>query len=287
MGASCLVYRFLSEHRKSQLTAPGDRSNHIATIHLAQMLYIWPFMTFFSLPLVLPYLVSAVLPRSYLPASAAWSSSNMQKTLLISAIPTMGLMLIVVRYNTIVHPFTLADNRHYMFYVFRLLLRRPSIKYLAIPVYYFCMHAVLFAATDTQEPRKNTILSCEKFQDKQTSEQGQFSMTQEPESEQRASWLLIWLATTFLSLCTAPLVEPRYCILPWIMWRLHISPPRSLSKSQMDETYVQKAFRIICDRRLWLETVWLLLINAVTGYIFLYRGFEWKQEPGNVQRFMW
>ena len=199
----------------------------------------------------------------------------------------MGMMTMIVRYNTIVHPFTLADNRHYMFYVFRLLLRRPSIKYLAIPIYYFCMHAVLLAATSTQEPPKGTDSSYEKFQDKQTSEQGQVSMPQEPKSNQRASWLLIWLATTILSLCTAPLVEPRYCILPWIMWRLHIPMPTAVSKPQAEENHFQKAFRIIFDHRLWLETLWLLLINAVTGYMFLYRGFEWKQELGNVQRFMW
>ena len=41
------------------------------------------------------------------------------------------------------------------------------------------------------------------------------------------------------------------------------------------------------DDRLWLETVWFLTINLVTGYIFLYWGFEWPQEPGKVQRFMW
>lgn len=41
------------------------------------------------------------------------------------------------------------------------------------------------------------------------------------------------------------------------------------------------------DPRLWLETAWFAAINVVTAYVFLYKGFEWKQEPGNVQRFMW
>ena len=41
------------------------------------------------------------------------------------------------------------------------------------------------------------------------------------------------------------------------------------------------------DHRLWLETFWFLLINAVTGYMFLYKGFTWPQEPGRIQRFMW
>jgi alpha-1,2-glucosyltransferase len=41
------------------------------------------------------------------------------------------------------------------------------------------------------------------------------------------------------------------------------------------------------DKRLWLETVWFLAVNAGTGYVFLRWGFQWKQEPGKVQRFMW
>ena len=35
----------------------GDKSNHVATIHLSQMLYLWPYMVFFSWPLALPYLL--------------------------------------------------------------------------------------------------------------------------------------------------------------------------------------------------------------------------------------
>ena len=41
------------------------------------------------------------------------------------------------------------------------------------------------------------------------------------------------------------------------------------------------------DHRLWLETIWFLAVNLATGYIFLYWGFAWPQEPGKVQRFMW
>lgn len=41
------------------------------------------------------------------------------------------------------------------------------------------------------------------------------------------------------------------------------------------------------DHCLWLETVWFLTINLATGYVFLSWGFEWPQEPGKVQRFMW
>src|SRR5690348_13193881 len=36
-----------------QTRGAGDKSNHVATIHLAQMLYIWPLFAFFSAPLFL------------------------------------------------------------------------------------------------------------------------------------------------------------------------------------------------------------------------------------------
>ena len=64
--------------------------------------------------------------------------------------------------------------------------------------------------------------------------------------------------------------------------------PGTVAKSRLEalkaELYV---FYERHDHRLWLETVWFLAINLATGYIFLYWGFEWPQEPGKVQRFMW
>ena len=42
----------------------------------------------------------------------------------------------IVHFNTIIHPFTLADNRHYMFYVFRYTIRRPGLtRYLLVIAY--------------------------------------------------------------------------------------------------------------------------------------------------------
>lgn len=176
----------------------------------------------------------------------------------------------IVHYNTIVHPFTLADNRHYVFYVFRILLRHPAIRYLATPAYVVLANFAIQALGSTKPFQKTDPKA-----GRQIAKSGSVGGNS-------ASFVIIWLVTTALSLVTAPLVEPRYCIIPWIMWRLHI--PRSaetmkksglLDMLQNDET------------RLLLETIWFCSINAVTGYIFLYWGFEWPQEKGKVQRFMW
>jgi alpha-1,2-glucosyltransferase len=95
------------------------------------------------------------------------------------------------------------------------------------------------------------------------------------------SFLTIWLVTTALSVVTAPLVEPRYFILPWIIWRLHLqAAPASLPRKPPSNAYWY-------DVRLGLETLWLLAINTAIIHVFLYRGFTWPNEPGKVQRFLW
>ncbi|KAL9096532.1 MAG: hypothetical protein Q9163_006440 [Psora crenata] len=245
----------------------GDKSNHIATVHFAQMLYIWPYIGFFSFPLIYPYLINAAIPQHLLPLFLQVAPVDKRLPRLIIAIPVTALMLVVVYTNTIVHPFTLADNRHYMFYVFKLLRKHPSIKYLAVPIYFACAWAALITiAAPTQT---HTQVNAD-GEHRAVKESRRSVGANSKDGGQRASWLIIWLATTTLTLSTAPLVEPRYCILPWLMWRMHVP-----------------AFGPGASRRLWLETLWFLLINAATCYMFLYRGFQWAQEPGNVQRFMW
>ncbi|CCU82504.1 Dolichyl-phosphoglucose-dependent alpha-1,2 glucosyltransferase/ALG10/DIE2 [Blumeria hordei DH14] len=234
------ISKFLKEYCILKLHDPsleeaGDKSNHVATIHLPQMLYLWPLITFFSAPLLIPAGISFFrrlnhqIPRHVF-ISISWS--NLQSALHI----TGGLIvcLATIKYNTIIHPFTLADNRHYMFYIFRYsILCHPAIRFLLAPIY---------------------------------------------------------------AICSA---LPRYFITCWVLWRLNI--PMNLSKELVSENKtsdsrtnnlffkaLKKPYSSMCHKKwLWLETTWLILINFITGYIFLHKGFEWPQEPGNVQRFMW
>lgn len=270
----------------------GDKSNHVATLHLPQMLYLWPYLAFFSWPLLFPYLLLGPLRLvSSLLALAHW-----EPLLLLSRrnlLPRWWLAMlmvtaacVIVRFNTIVHPFTLADNRHYTFYVFRLLLRHPATKYLVTPVYILCGWACIEALG--AEPNRT---SYHDELDPQSSNTNHTPATfPNGATGASTSFVLIWLATTALQLITAPLVEPRYFILPWIFWRLHVSTQRAVpattGSSAIATRFVQEVWKEH-DHRLWLETAWFVLVNVVTGYIFLIWGFEWKQEPGLVQRFMW
>ncbi|KAI6796374.1 hypothetical protein KC363_g7241 [Hortaea werneckii] len=263
----------------------GDKGNHTATLHLPQLLYLWPFMTFFSLPILYPHIllvpITALAQTRYAGHLESLQIFKRRRLLprLWLFILLLGIAGVVVWANTIVHPFTLADNRHYVFYVFRLLLRPPWMRYAVVPIYILCAWACVQAlgGGPSRSHRSPTNLLPD----------GEHSVT--------CSFVLIWLATSALQLITAPLVEPRYFILPWLFWRLHLplrlpsrmENRRASPKTKNSTITSTQALWHDYDHRLWLETVWLLAINVVTGYIFLNWGYEWPQEPGKIQRFMW
>ncbi|KAI4757989.1 hypothetical protein E4T52_09857 [Aureobasidium sp. EXF-3400] len=306
----------------------GDKSNHVATIHLPQMLYIWAYTSFFSFGLTYPFVaqgllsVFASLPiavimepllifsrRKFLPRSAV-------------VIGFVAVIAVTVKFNTIVHPFTLADNRHFTFYVFRYLLLHPAIKYLAIPIYMSCAWSVLqtlgapaqlFEIKEDEKDDGKGIASQQNQTDCESDEGGQLlRLNDAPFGEGcTISFVMVWIGVSALQLITAPLVEPRYFILPWIMWRLRVPqahPGASLmarpthknwkqwwnkerQRRNIDRQSWANWFYIVLwaehDHRLYLETLWFIIINTAVGYVFLNWGFEWPQEPGKTQRFMW
>lgn len=309
----------------------GDKSNHVATLHLAQMLYIWPFFAFVSAPLFVPQLLSrAILAYQTL---TSWtcqqsstrllshvSSSHLVMTTLVSC-GALIVALFIVRFNTIIHPFTLADNRHYVFYVFRYsILRAWWVRYALAPVYVVCAWmcwGVLRGSEESHPAQEkwiqspfttaspNTPPSGHSGTVKKVSARG--SETTEPgPTSPPTSTVLLLLFTTTLSLMTAPLVEPRYFILPWLFWRLRVPATSMLSSSPSQQTSTPgggtsrlKGLRHRDGSSssyvpiLFLETAWFLLINAATMYVFVTRPFYWRapdgtlQDEGRVQRFMW
>lgn len=252
------------------------------------MLYIWPYFLFFSIPIIYPWLLNLVIPQRFLSERLHRSAVKARLPSLWVSTLSLAMMLAIVHYNTVVHPFTLADNRHYMFYVFRILLYHWSVRYLAVPIYFICAWATITAlgGPDVRKPLDSAA---------RVSVRDGFQVTH-PLNRKRAPivrgnivpFALVWLLATTLSLITAPLVEPRYLILPWLFWRLHAMSPNPRPAPRKESEQIA-AIRWFCrhDHRLWLETLWFLIINVGTGFMFLYRGFAWPQEPGKLQRFMW
>ena len=244
--------------------------------------------------------MGCLLPERSLPKLLKPFANKFRPSLTFS-IGFCTMSALAINFNTIVHPFTLADNRHYVFYVFRMLLHHPALKYLSVFAYLASAWAAWLAlAVPTVVESTQSI-------------------------RPRLSDVFMWVATTTLCLITAPLVEPRYFIMPWIVWRLTIPQlqmdmPRTTSSSgditqQRQQSRgsdsgkrvghapqaaanmyhmgaeLRRALRAVTsyhtDYRLWAETIWFLIVNGVTCFVFLYRGYEWPQEPGKVQRFLW
>ncbi|PYH45156.1 phospholipase D/nuclease [Aspergillus saccharolyticus JOP 1030-1] len=295
----------------------GHKEFHTAGIHLPQMLYIWPFIVFFSWPLLLGPVINLALPKSFLPKFIDFGFPKKQKGFpkLLTAITVIPIMLVVVHFNTIVHPFTLADNRHYVFYAFRILLRtHPATKYAAVVVYFLCAWMVISAlgfSTTPQPPQMRQITQPAAWQypelqeepmqkeptqkkaerkqkaaKQKTSKQPAKAPVPQPISEEafakiqahliqrqkqqqgapQVSFVLVWLAATVLSLITAPLVEPRYFIIPWVMWRLHLPPqPTPLVHRRPQHAIDELNAKMATNFPLFLETYWFLVINAVTA----------------------
>ncbi|XP_011869846.1 PREDICTED: putative Dol-P-Glc:Glc(2)Man(9)GlcNAc(2)-PP-Dol alpha-1,2-glucosyltransferase [Vollenhovia emeryi] len=154
----------------------GDRTAHVATVHLCQLLYFAAFVSLFSWPYVLPHwrACTRLLRRRWILAGCA-----------------VALMAATVRLNTLVHPYVLADNRHYWFYVWnRFLGRRAAFRYLPIPVY----AASLFAMSRNVAHLR--------------------FLTQ-------INYVLCVCAVLVPQL----LVEPRYFILPYVFYRLNMKRP--------------------------------------------------------------
>lgn len=273
----------------------GDKSNHIATLHLPQMLYIWPYFVFFSWPLIYPYL--SVIPIGLY---AQLSHVAFLETMLIfkrrRLVPRLWLVTtfvslacVAVRYNTVVHPFLLADNRHYMFYVFKLLMRPWWVKYAVTPIYvvlaWACIQALGARPFESTVTTQYLHSKDEELPEVEAEDQARGLVLPDGTNSATTTFVVVWLTTTTLQLITAPLVEPRYLILSWIFWRIHV-PLQQYRPAQNNDSE-QNPESSSFDHRLWLETAWFLLINATTGYIFLKWEFDWPQEPGIVQRFMW
>lgn len=280
----------------------GDKSNHVPAIHTPQILYLWPFLVFFSWPFAYQHLIRVPLTLiarlpivSHLEHFLLFRRRNLLPRVLVLCFFVL-FALIAVRFNTIVHPFTLADNRHYVFYVFRIMRANWWIRYAAAPAYIACawlsIQALGSAPQSRTKPSGPTNPTPSREMDAKTASTGApRRLLPLPDTTQSAntSFLFIWLMTTALTLVTAPLVEPRYFILPWIFFRLHLplSHPTQLQGNTRLATSWKMKLWDQHDKRLWLETAWFLGVNAVTMWGFLNRGFEWEQEPGRVQRFLW
>lgn len=167
----------------------GDKENHKMTLHVVQIFYCATFIAFFTTPVWL----SPNTIKNYIQFAV---SGRKGLNLLITAALFVVLHHIIKHY-TVVHPFLLADNRHYTFYIYRKILSKPWAYLVTIPAYHFSSWVIVHSLSELY----------------QTS-----SLSLHPIS------IAALVGSAVATLIPSPLFEPRYYIVPLVIVRIFILP---------------------------------------------------------------
>ena len=143
------------------------------------------------------------------------------------------IFLLFARFSTVTHPYLLADNRHYTFYFWRKIINYSAYAryYLSIP---YAIATILM--TSLLIPGSSEL------------------------------YALVYWVSVVLVLSLQPLIEFRYFILPYLIFRIHSAHPSVAAVLTDMATY--SAF------------------NIATLYSFAYKSFYWDTSE-DTQRFMW
>jgi alpha-1,2-glucosyltransferase len=231
--------------------ALGDKENHILVPHLAQLCYCVTFITVFTMPLwisfttIFDYLEDNFFNIQGLIFNLAW----------------IPVLFITIQGFTIIHPFVLADNRHYVFYIVKnFILRTETSRYELLPVYHLSFYIIYKLFKDSSnnnndDDKKRTIASPIVF--------------------------YAFMFCTAISVILSPLFEPRYYIIPYIIFRLYVKPTNApLINLEFLYTHNVKL-------RYVGEILWLWFWTQAVYLVFLQFTFQWPDQIDNVQRIIW
>ncbi|XP_018684086.2 dol-P-Glc:Glc(2)Man(9)GlcNAc(2)-PP-Dol alpha-1,2-glucosyltransferase isoform X3 [Musa acuminata AAA Group] len=156
---------------------PGAKEAHPVSPHFAQMLY-------FGL-----CCAAALGPVHFTQATCLYQSFRKNKIFYsFQVLLALVIGFIAVFFFSIAHPYLLADNRHYPFYLWRKVIQvHWLMKYLLIPLYVYSWSFII------------SILG----------------------ERQRRIWVLSYVIATALVLVPAPLIEFRYYTIPFYFLILH------------------------------------------------------------------
>lgn len=155
----------------------GDKQAHVATLHIPQMFYFLLFYGVFSLPHVVIKILSTL------------------KLMLVHKLKVLFFIiffLLIVHYNTIVHPYLLADNRHYTFYIWnRWFGKYDYAIYATVPLYVFLL----------------------------------FNLYDNLRQHNCVTFLVTYTICTFVALSLQKMIEVRYFLIPYIILRMRFANP--------------------------------------------------------------
>ena len=152
----------------------GDKTAHEASIHIPQLFYFSLFVLIFGSSLWIPQLLNA---------HKIFRSWRIMLIIVILAV----VIAIVVRYNTLVHPYMLADNRHYTFYIWnRFYGKFDWARFAVIPVYIFGL-VTIFSSLDGS-----------------------------------IGFKIFFIFSSVMTLCLQKMIEVRYFLVPFLLLRLNL-----------------------------------------------------------------
>ena len=158
----------------------GDQSNHTPVFHAPQIFY---FVAFTLIP---------TFHLDLLPHAVAWNVTQLKRGArnAMSMPNILGIVCVgVLTYKfTMIHPFILADNRHYTFYLWNKLLKHRFVQLSMVPIYFYL--GKIFWSRLLQQ--KGFV------------------------------WLLGYTCCTFLVLIPAHLIEFRYFTIPMFFASIHL-----------------------------------------------------------------
>ncbi|XP_053212427.1 dol-P-Glc:Glc(2)Man(9)GlcNAc(2)-PP-Dol alpha-1,2-glucosyltransferase-like [Panonychus citri] len=158
----------------------------------------------------------------------AYFYKNMTTVLLISI-----AIIVIIKFQSLPHSYLLADNRHFTFYLWRRILGNSEsfIRYTLLPVCLLTSWSFINLIH-----RKDNL------------------------------WKCLFILSICIIVIPQRLLEFRYFVPAFIIWRLNIFTNSALSLS--------------------LELMYNMLINGLTFFIFLNKPFKWSNSD-ELQRFMW
>ena len=147
-------------------------------------------------PLLLPFAINIGLFAAFVVYNEGITFGDKDNHTVFTAVAFAVIYFIIVNLS-VVHPFLLADNRHYTFYIFRKIIRRPYANFLLVPAYHFSTWVVFHLFLKSQSASSLTL---------------------------GPMGILAWAGACVLTLVPSPLFEPRYYILPLVTLRLFTKP---------------------------------------------------------------
>jgi len=177
--------------------AVGDKDHHRPVLHAAMPLHL----AVAASATLAPFWVfgqgdGAAAAASASPGPLPTQSRNGVLALARHAV-CAGCVSAALVLGSLEHPFLLADNRHYTFYLWRRVLRFPLIRALLGPPYYLCL---LFVARTLRRAGRGAL------------------------------WVSIYAVAAALTLVPTPLFEPRYWTPGVVVFLLNAPPAQSAAQ---------------------------------------------------------